>query len=145
MAELIRAAIAGYGNLGKGVESALLQNPDFALEAVVTRRDPASLQPVSGAKVVKESEVASLKGKIDVLFVCGGSATDLPEQTPRFAELFNVVDSFDTHARIPEHFAAVDAAARKGGNLGLISVGWDPGLFSLARLYETVVLPQGKD
>ena len=100
MAELIRAAIAGYGNLGKGVESALLQNPDFSLEAVVTRRDPASVKPASGAKVVKETDIAALKGKIDVLFVCGGSATDLPEQTPRFAELFNVVDSFDTHARI---------------------------------------------
>ncbi len=145
MAELIRAAIAGYGNLGRGVESALLQNPDFALEAIVTRRDPAAISPASGVKVVPEAEVSALKGKIDVLFICGGSATDLPEQTPRFAADFNVVDSFDTHARIPEHFANVDAAAKKGGNVALISVGWDPGLFSLARLYETVVLPQGKD
>jgi diaminopimelate dehydrogenase len=145
MAECIRAAIAGYGNLGRGVESALLQNPDFSLAAIVTRRDPASLSPASGVKVVREADIASLKGQIDVLFVCGGSATDLPEQTPRLAEDFCVVDSFDTHARIPEHFAAVDAAAKKGGNLALISVGWDPGLFSLARLYETAVLPQGKD
>lgn len=145
MAERIRAAIAGYGNLGRGVESALLQNPDFSLEAIVTRRDPASLKPASGVRTVGEGEIASLQGQIDLLFVCGGSATDLPKQTPRFARLFNVVDSFDTHARIPEHFAAVDAAAREGGNAALISVGWDPGLFSLARLYENVVLPQGRD
>lgn len=142
----IRIGILGYGNLGRGVESAIRQNPDTELVAVFTRRDPASLTiQTPSAKVLHLDAAAGMKDEIDVMILCGGSATDLPEQTPAFASLFNVVDSFDTHARIPEHFAAVDAAAKKAGKLGIISCGWDPGMFSLNRLYAGCILPDGKD
>ena len=142
---MIRIGIMGYGNLGRGVEYAVAQNPDMQLAAVFTRRDPASIQPVTpDVPVLAAAKAAEMQDKIDVMILCGGSATDLPKQTPALARLFNVVDSFDTHARIPEHFAAVDAAAKEGGTLALISAGWDPGLFSLNRVYASAVLPQGE-
>ena len=142
----MRIGILGYGNLGKGVEVAVKNAPDMELVAVFTRRDPATLAiRTEGVPVVAASEMADWKEKIDVLILCGGSATDLPEQTPEAVRLFSVVDSFDTHARIPEHFAAVDAAAKEAGNIGIISCGWDPGLFSLARLYGSAILPDGTD
>ena len=141
-----RIAILGYGNLGKGAEAAIARNEDLELTAVFTRRDPASLTLRSaGVPVYPVEQAPALRGRIDVLLLCGGSATDLPVQTPKYAAMFNVVDSFDTHAKIPEHFAAVDAAARAAGKVGLISCGWDPGLFSLARVYARSVLPQGRD
>jgi len=142
----IRIGIVGYGNLGRGVELAIRQNPDTELAAVFTRRDPSSLKILTeGVGVYSVNDVADFKDKIDVLILCGGSATDLPVQTPQFAKLFNVIDSFDTHARIPEHFANVDAAAKEGGNVSVISVGWDPGMFSVQRLYGSCILPDGKD
>lgn len=142
----IKIGILGYGNLGRGVECAVKQNPDMELVAVFTRRNPDTVTILTKtAAVCSVEEAADWKDKIDVLILCGGSATDLPEQTPKFAELFNVVDSFDTHARIPEHFANVDAAAKKSGKVGIISVGWDPGMFSLNRMYASAVLPEGKD
>ena len=142
----IRVGIFGYGNLGKGVECAIKHNPDMELKAVFTRRNPDSLHVLTeGVKVCSASEAPSLKDEIDVLILCGGSATDLPEQTPEMAEYFNVVDSFDTHANIPRHFEAVDRAARAGGHVGIISVGWDPGMFSLNRLYSNAILPGGSD
>ena len=142
----IRIGIMGYGNLGRGVECAIKQNPDMELAAVFTRRDPKNVRILTeGAKVYHADEAKHMTDKNDVLILCGGSATDLPEQTPKYAELFYVVDSFDTHARIPEHFDDVDAAAKKSGHIGIISVGWDPGMFSLNRLYANVVLPEGKD
>ncbi len=142
----IRIGIYGYGNLGRGIENAIRQNEDMTLVAVFTRRDPSALKiNTPTAKVCHVSEAESYVGKIDVMILCGGSATDLPEQTPALAEMFSVVDSFDTHARIPEHFANVDAAAKKGGNTAMISVGWDPGMFSLNRLYAGAILPDGKD
>ena len=142
----IRIAIMGYGNLGRGVECAIRQNPDLELVAVFTRRNPSALHILTpGVPVCPVEQALEWQGRIDVLILSGGSATDLPEQTPYYAKYFNVVDSFDTHARIPEHFAAVDAAAKAASHLGLISVGWDPGLFSLNRLYANAVLPQGKD
>ncbi|MBO6267294.1 MAG: diaminopimelate dehydrogenase, partial [Synergistaceae bacterium] len=142
----IRIGILGYGNLGRGVEYAVDACADLELAAVFTRRDPASLRiRKSGVPVVSVNEMDAWKDKIDVLILCGGSATDLPVQTPKYAKDFNVVDSFDTHARIPEHFAAVDAAAKAGGNVAVISVGWDPGLFSLSRAYASAILPNGKD
>ncbi|MBS6395811.1 MAG: diaminopimelate dehydrogenase [Clostridiales bacterium] len=142
----IRIGILGYGNLGRGVECAIRQNPDMELAAVFTRRDPKDVKILTeGAKVCRVSEAADWKDRIDVLILCGGSATDLPKQTPEYAKLFNVIDSFDTHARIPEHFADVDAAAKEAGRLGIISVGWDPGMFSLNRMYASAVLPEGKD
>lgn len=142
---MIKIAIYGYGNLGKGVESAVRQNPDMTLTGVFTRRDPSTVKTLTGAPVYSISDIDSHKEEIDVLVLCGGSATDLPEMTPALAKKFSVIDSFDTHARIPEHFAAVDAAAREGGNIALISCGWDPGLFSVNRLYADSVLPDGKD
>ena len=143
---MIRIGILGYGNLGRGVECAVRQNPDMELVAVFTRRDPADVKILTeGACVCGISEAPDWKDRIDVMILCGGSATDLPEQTPVYAELFHVVDSFDTHARIPEHFARVDEAAKKGGKVGIISVGWDPGMFSLNRLYANAILPNGKD
>ena len=143
---MIRIGIFGYGNLGRGIENAIRQNPDMTLAAVFTRRAPESLViGTPGVPVVSALEVADYKDKIDVMILCGGSATDLPRQTPALAELFNVVDSFDTHARIPEHFAHVDAAAKKAGHTAMISVGWDPGMFSLNRLYAGAILPEGKD
>ena len=142
---MIKVGILGYGNLGRGVESALAQNADMELVGVFTRRDPASLKVVSGAPVYHTDDAEKMKEQIDVMIICGGSATDLPKMTPKYAEMFNVVDSFDTHAHIPEHFAAVDAAAKKAGKIGLISCGWDPGMFSLNRVYANAILPEGKD
>lgn len=141
----MRAAIVGYGNLAKGVESAILQNDDVELFGVFSRRDPKSITTVSGAPVYSVDELCSFRDKIDVVFLCGGSATDLPKQTPEIARYFNVIDSFDTHARIPEHFDAVDSAAKESGHIALISCGWDPGMFSLNRLYANAVLPEGND
>ena len=143
---MIRIGILGYGNLGRGTEIAVAAAPDMELEAVFTRRDPAGVKILTeNVPVVNVSEIEKWTDKIDVLVLCGGSATDLPVQTPKYASLFNVIDSFDTHARIPEHFANVDAAAKKGGKVGMISVGWDPGLFSLNRVYANAILPEGKD
>ena len=142
----IKIGILGYGNLGKGVECAIKHNPDMELKAVFTRRDPSSLSILTeGAKVYSVADAPVMKDEIDVLIICGGSATDLPKQTPEMAKYFNVIDSFDTHAKIPEHFEAVDKAAKESGHIGLISVGWDPGMFSLNRLYANAVLPGGKD
>ena len=143
---MIRIGIVGYGNLAKGAECAIRQNPDMCLAAVFTRRDPASVQILTpDVPVVRLEMLPDWKGKLDVLLLCGGSATDLPAMTPALAKDFNVIDSFDTHANIPEHFAAVDAAAREGDHIAFISVGWDPGLFSINRLYGNAVLPEGKD
>lgn len=142
----IRIGIMGYGNLGRGIECAVKQNDDMELAAVFTRRDPATVKPLTaGVAVCKAENVTDWKDKIDVLILCGGSATDLPKQTPEYAKYFNVVDSFDTHAKIPEHFANVDAAAKASGKVGIISVGWDPGMFSLNRMYANAILPNGKD
>ncbi|MCR5094803.1 MAG: diaminopimelate dehydrogenase [Lachnospiraceae bacterium] len=143
---MMKIGILGYGNLGKGVEKAVQSSPDMELTAVFTRRDPAGVQIAApGAKVLRADELGHMQGDIDVLILCGGSATDLPEMTPKYAAGYNVVDSFDTHARIPEHFAAVDAAAKGAGKVAVISCGWDPGLFSLSRLYAHSVLPGGSD
>ena len=142
----IKIALLGYGNLSRGVESAVRQNPDTELVAVFTRRDPSSVTiATEGVPVVSVKDIESWKDKIDVLVLGGGSATDLPKQTPEYAKWFNVVDSFDTHAKIPEHFAAVDKAAKESGHIGVISVGWDPGMFSLLRMISNAVLPEGKD
>ncbi len=141
----IRIGILGYGNLGKGVEKAVNANPDEELVGVFTRRDPSTVKTVSGVKAYKADDLKNMTDDIDVLVICGGSATDLPEMTPEYAKLFNVVDSFDTHARIPEHFAAVDKAAKGSGKVGVISCGWDPGMFSINRLYSHCILPDGKD
>lgn len=142
----IRIGILGYGNLGRGVECAVKQNDDLELVAVFTRRDPASVSILTdSATVCNIADVEAWKDKIDVMIMCGGSATDLPEQTPKYAKMFNVIDSFDTHARIPEHFANVDASAKEAGKVGIISVGWDPGMFSLNRMYANAILPNGKD
>ena len=142
---MTRIGILGYGNLGRGVEYAVEANADLELVVVFTRRDPASVKVRTGVPVVSADAAAEWKDKVDVLILCGGSATDLPEQTPAFAKLFNVVDSFDTHAKIPAHFAAVDAAAKAAGRVGIISVGWDPGMFSLNRVYSNAILPGGAD
>jgi len=141
----MKIGILGYGNLGKGVEYAVKQNSDVELSVIFTRRNPSDLKINSDAKVVNISEIESWKDKIDVLIICGGSATDLPEQTPKYARIFNVVDSFDTHAKIPVHFENVDKAAKETNHLALISCGWDPGLFSLNRMYANAILPEGKD
>ena len=142
----MKIGIYGYGNLAKGVEAAIANSPDATLEAVFTRRDPKSVKTqLEGVKVYSCEELVDFKGKLDCVILCGGSATDLPEMTPALARDFNVVDSFDTHAKIPEHFNRVDEAARSGGKLGLISAGWDPGLFSIARLYASAALPDGED
>ena len=142
---MIRIGILGYGNLGRGVEYAVEANADMELVAIFTRRDPASVKPRTNVPVISADDAEMWKDKVDVLILCGGSATDLPEQTPAFAKLFNVVDSFDTHAKIPAHFAAVDAAAKAAGHIGVISVGWDPGMFSLTRAYANAVLTNGAD
>ena len=143
---MIRIGIMGYGNLGRGVETAVKYAPDMELAAVFTRRNPSSLSiNTQGVPVVHADEADTWTDKIDVMILCGGSATDLPEQTPKYAKLFNVVDSFDTHARIPEHFSNVDAAASESGKVAVISVGWDPGMFSINRVYANAVLPDGKD
>lgn len=143
MANTIRVAINGYGNLGRGVEAAIKRNPDIELVGVFTRRDPASIS-TDGSPVYALDELAGFAGKIDVVLCCGGSATDLAQQVPEVAELFNTVDTYDNHARIPEYFAAVDAVARRSGRLSMISSGWDPGLFSLNRVLFEAVLPEGK-
>lgn len=143
---MIRVGIMGYGNLGRGIECAIKQNPDMELAAVFTRRNPDSVKILTeGVTVYPADEAKSMADKIDVLILCGGSATDLPVQTPEYAKYFNVIDSFDTHARIPEHFDNVNKAATESGHTALISCGWDPGMFSLNRLYANAILPQGKD
>lgn len=143
---MIRIGILGYGNLGRGIECAIKHNPDMELAAVFTRRDPGSVKILTeGAGVYGVNDVKDWKDKIDVLVLCGGSATDLPVQTPEYVKYFNVVDSFDTHARIPEHFENVDKAAKQSGKVGIISVGWDPGMFSMNRMIMSAVLPDGKD
>ena len=141
----MKIAIYGYGNLGRGIESAALQNDDVELIGVFTRRDPKTVDTVTGVPVYMAENILGFKDQIDVLIICGGSATDLPKMTPVLAANFNVVDSFDTHAEIPNHFAAVDAAAKESGHLALISAGWDPGMFSLNRLYASAILPEGED
>ncbi len=141
----IRIGIAGYGNLGRGVESAVKNSPDMELVGVFTRRDPKSLQTLTGAPVYSMEAAEGMREKIDVMILCGGSANDLPEQTPALARLFHVVDSFDTHAKIPEHFEKVNGASLESGKVSVISAGWDPGLFSLNRMLGQAVLPQGKD
>lgn len=141
-----RIGILGYGNLGRGVECAVRQNDDMELVAVFTRRAPETVSILTeSVAVCSVDDVANWKDKIDVMILCGGSATDLPNQTPEYVKYFNVIDSFDTHARIPEHFANVDAAAKANSHIGIISVGWDPGMFSLNRLYANAILPDGKD
>ena len=141
----IRVAIMGYGNLGRGIESAVRQNDDMELVAVFTRRDPQTVKVAGEVPVYRVEELLNKKDDIDVLMMCGGSATDLPKQTAQYAKFFNVVDSFDTHAKIPEHFANVDLAAKEGGKIAMISVGWDPGMFSLNRLYANAILRDGSD
>lgn len=141
-----RIGILGYGNLGRGVECAIRQNKDMELAAVFTRRQPADVSILTEtAAVANVTDIPDWKDKIDVMILCGGSATDLPEQTPEYVKYFHVVDSFDTHARIPEHFVRVDTAAKESGHIGIISVGWDPGMFSLNRLYGNALLPDGSD
>ncbi|MCR4955574.1 MAG: diaminopimelate dehydrogenase [Lachnospiraceae bacterium] len=141
-----RIGIMGYGNLGRGVECAIKQNDDMELVAVFTRRNPSTVKILTdGVKVYSASEVQDFKDKIDVLILCGGSATDLPVQTPEYAKYFNVVDSFDTHADIPQHFEKVNKSATESDHIALISCGWDPGLFSVNRLYANCILPEGKD
>lgn len=143
---MIRVGILGYGNLGRGIESAITQNPDMELKAVFTRRNPEGVViRTAGVPVLHADKLTEMTEEIDVLVLCGGSATDLPIQTPEYAKYFNVVDSFDTHAKIPEHFDNVDKAAKESGKTAIISVGWDPGMFSLNRLYANAILPEGKD
>lgn len=139
----MRLGLFGYGNIGRGVEAAVTQNPDIELVAVFTRRDPASVKTRTGVPVYSASDVAKFKDDIDVMIIAGGSATDLPVLTPELAKIFNVVDSFDTHARIPEHFANVDRSASENGHVAVISGGWDPGMFSISRIYASCILPQG--
>lgn len=143
---MAKIAILGYGNLGRGVECAVKQAADMELVAVFTRRDPSTVKiQTAGVPVLNVSEMEAWKDKVDLLIICGGSATDLPVLTPKYASMFNVIDSFDTHAKIPQHFAAVDAAAKAAGKIAMISVGWDPGMFSLNRVYAQSILPEGKD
>lgn len=142
----MKIGILGYGNLGRGIECGIRQNDDMELAAVFTRRNPADVTILTeGVPVYSVDEIENMKDQIDVLVLCGGSATDLPKQTPEYAKYFNVIDSFDTHARIPEHFENVDAAAKESGHVALISCGWDPGMFSLNRLYANAILPEGND
>ena len=142
----MKIGILGYGNLGRGIEAAIRQNDDMELTSVFTRRDPSSVKlNTPGVGVYNVSEIVDHKDDIDVLVLCGGSAADLPEQRPEYVKYFNVIDSFDTHARIPEHFANVDKVAKENGNIALISCGWDPGMFSLMRLYSNAILPEGND
>ena len=141
----MKLAIYGYGNLGRGVECAVKQNPDAELVAVFTRRDPSSVKTLTGIPVYSAKDILDFQEKIDVLIICGGSATDLPKMTPYLAQYFNVVDSFDTHANIPEHFDNVNNAALESGHTALISAGWDPGMFSIARIYASSILPDGQD
>ncbi len=141
----MRIGIYGYGNLGRGVELAIQQNPDMTAVGVFTRRDPKTVKTCTGIPVYSVDDAAKMQGEVDVMIICGGSATDLPKQTPALAAQFNVVDSFDTHAKIPEHVCAVEKAAKAGGKTAVVSAGWDPGMFSLARLYGSVALPCGQD
>ena len=141
----MKIGIFGYGNLGRGVEKAISKNKDAELVGIFTRRDPGTITSVTGAPVFSASEAETFKDKIDVMILCGGSATDLVHQTPELVKHFHVVDSFDTHAKIPEHFAAVDAVAKESGKIGIISCGWDPGMFSIARVYSEAILPDGDD
>ena len=141
----MKLGIYGYGNLGRGVECAVKYHTDAEIVGVFTRRAPESVKTVSGVPVYSADDIYKFKGQIDVLIICGGSATDLPKMTPSLAKDFNVLDSFDTHAKIPEHFENVDKSARESGHIALISGGWDPGLFSISRLYFSAVLPNGKD
>ena len=141
----IRVAISGYGNLGRGVESAVASSNDMELVALFTRRDPSTIKTRTNVPVYSVDKAVKMKDEIDVLILCGGSANDLPEQTPEMAKYFNVIDSFDTHARIPEHFANVDSSSKKSGKVAIISVGWDPGMFSLNRLIGQAILPNGND
>jgi len=142
----MKIGINGYGNLGRGIECGIRQNEDMELAAVFTRRNPGDVKiRTEGIPVYPIEELEKMQGKLDVVILCGGSATDLPKQTPEYAKYFNVVDSFDTHAKIPEHFAKVDEAAKESGHVALISCGWDPGMFSLNRLYANAILPEGKD
>lgn len=143
--EKIKIGIVGYGNLGKGAALAVAANEDMTLTGVYTRRDPSTVQVVTGASAYHIDDLEKHADEIDVIILCGGSATDLPKQTPAIAKRFNVIDSFDTHASIPEHFANVDAAAKEGGNVAIISIGWDPGLFSLNRMMSGAILPDGAD
>ena len=140
---MIRIGILGYGNLGKGTELAIKQNSDMELVAIFTRRNPNELKVITNVPVVNIAEVEKWKDKIDVMILCGGSATDLPEQGPKYAEMFNTIDSYDTHAKISEYYSRVNEKAEKGKKLSIISVGWDPGLFSLNRLYAEAILPHG--
>ena len=142
---MIKIAIVGYGNLGRGAEAAIKQNPDTELYGIFTRRAPETVKTLTKVKVFHIDELLEHKDSIDALIICGGSATDLPVQTPALAEHFNLVDSFDTHAKIPEHFANTDATAKKGGKIAVISAGWDPGMFSINRLYAEAILPCGAD
>ncbi len=142
----IRIGIVGYGNIGRGVECAIRQNDDMELKAVFTRRDPKTVSILTKtAQVCRVDDIMDWQGELDVVILCGGSATDLPVQTPEFAKHFNVIDTFDNHANIPQHFANTDRSAKEGGNVAVISVGWDPGMFSLIRMYSNAILPQGKD
>ena len=142
----IKIGIYGYGNLGRGVENAIKQNADLKLAAVFTRRDPSTVKiQTEGVPVFHSDKVNEMVGNIDVMIICGGSATDLPEQTPKLARMFNVIDSFDTHAKIPEHFENTDKAASESGKIAIISVGWDPGMFSINRMYAGAILPDGED
>ena len=142
----IRVGIIGYGNLAKGVESEIRKNPDMELKGIFTRRDPSSVTiKTEGVPVYSSNDIPNMKDDFDVMIICGGSATDLPTQTKEYAKYFNVIDSFDTHAKIPEHFAAVDESAKGAGKIAVISVGWDPGMFSLTRLYANCILPEGND
>lgn len=142
---MIRLGILGYGNLGRGVENAMKFNKDMELCAIFTRRNPQDVKVNSNTPVVSVNDIEQWKDKIDVLIICGGSATDLPVQTPKYAKMFNVIDSFDTHVKIPEHFANVDKVAKESGKIAIISLGWDPGMFSLNRLFGNILLPNGKD
>ena len=142
---MIKIGLYGYGNIARGVECSVNQNDDMEVTCVFTRRDPATVKTISGAAVYRTDDILNHKDEVDVLIMCGGSATDLPEQTPAMAKHFNVDDSFDTHKKIPEHFANVDAAAKESGKIGIISVGWDPGMFSLNRLYGSCILKDGAD
>ncbi len=142
----IRIGIVGYGNIGRGVECAIRQNDDMELKAVFTRRNPETVSILTDtAQVCRVEDIMDWQGDLDVVILCGGSATDLPVQTPEFAKHFNVIDTFDNHANIPQHFANTDKSAKEGGNVAVISVGWDPGMFSLIRMYSNAILPQGKD
>jgi diaminopimelate dehydrogenase len=145
MSSNIRVGIVGYGNLGRGVQQAIQQNPDMELVAIFTRRDPGPLAEETGVLTERLADVEQYIGRIDVMILCGGSATDLPDQTPQLVKLFNTVDSFDTHAKIPDFYEKVNAAAQEGGKVGVISTGWDPGLFSMNRLLMQAVLPEGQD